>query len=303
MITLRSDHLLAVIDPDHGAEMLELIDLRTSWRPLARAPFSAGPPLAGDLDEEAWTSRYRGGWQIAAPNAGEPCVVQGAAHGFHGRASVSPWQVLDADDATATLAWAGHGLSATRRVALHDDRVVVDVRFTTSEAGPVPMLAVEHLAFGVELLEPAVELELAGGLVRDHTTAEAARGAGVPWPGLGGAGGAGQRIDRLTLDEPAARYAIVEGLPEGRLAARNVRTGHGAELRWDVEALPHLWFWQEVRGPDRLWRGVGEILGLEPASVPHGAGLEAAVADGSATLVSADAPFAYRMSLRLTPGP
>jgi hypothetical protein len=302
MITLRSDHLLAVVDPDHGAEMLELIDLRTGWRPLARAPFAAGAPLAGDLDERAWTSRYRGGWQLAAPNAGERCVVRGAVHGFHGRASVSPWQVLDADDETATLTWTGHDLSATRRIALHGDQVVVDVRFTTSGADPVPMLAVEHLAFGVELLEPAVELELAGGVVRDHTTAEAARGAGAPWPVLRGDGGADQRIDRLALEDPAARFAVVEGLPEGRLTARNLRTGHGAELRWDVEALPHLWFWQEARGPDQLWRGMGEILGLEPASVAHGAGLKAAIEDGSATLVSADAPFAYRMSLRLAPG-
>ena len=48
---------------------------------------------AGDLDETAWTARYRGGWQLALPNAGTACEVGGSDHGFHGRASNDPWQV------------------------------------------------------------------------------------------------------------------------------------------------------------------------------------------------------------------
>lgn len=52
MITLRSDDLLVRLDPDHGGEILDLIDLRSGRQLLGRPPFGSEPILPGDLREE-----------------------------------------------------------------------------------------------------------------------------------------------------------------------------------------------------------------------------------------------------------
>ena len=77
MIVLRSDELLVRVDPSHGGEILDLVDLRTGRQLLGRPPFGSVPPAVGDLDEETWTASYRGGWQVLFPNAGSPCTVNG----------------------------------------------------------------------------------------------------------------------------------------------------------------------------------------------------------------------------------
>lgn len=80
MIALEHDGLAAIVDPEHGGEVLELI-ARNGARPLGRPPFAPRAAHHGSLDEDAWTDRYRGGWQLAAPNAGNASVVAGVSPG------------------------------------------------------------------------------------------------------------------------------------------------------------------------------------------------------------------------------
>jgi hypothetical protein len=61
MIVLRSGELLIRLDPRHGGEVLDLVDLGTGRQLLGRPPFLSLEPLGGELDENAWTDRYRGG--------------------------------------------------------------------------------------------------------------------------------------------------------------------------------------------------------------------------------------------------
>ena len=107
MLVLCSDDLLVRVDPTHGGEILDLVDLATGRQLLGRPPFSSAEPLGGDLTEDVWTERYRGGWQLVTPNAGNPCEVAGERHGFHGCASNDRWQVLETSAARAVLRWDG----------------------------------------------------------------------------------------------------------------------------------------------------------------------------------------------------
>src|SRR5919197_1000064 len=93
MLVVRSERVLARLAPGLWGEVLDLVDLTTGRQLLGRPPFSSAEPLAGDLTEEVWTERYRGGWQLVTPNAGNQCDVDGHYHGFHGRASNDPWDV------------------------------------------------------------------------------------------------------------------------------------------------------------------------------------------------------------------
>ena len=184
MIVLRSPELLVRVDPRHGGEILDLVHLATGRQLLGRPPFASEPPRPGDLEEPVWTASYRGGWQLAAPNAGNVCEVDGVRHGFHGRASNDPWTVSEASGEAATLAWEGHGLRIERRLELAGDTLVVTTRFL-AQAAAVPAVAVEHLSVGLELLEPEVEIRLPrrNGLRAERAGRAADRSRTVRRPG------------------------------------------------------------------------------------------------------------------------
>jgi hypothetical protein len=283
LITLASDSVALRLDPGHGAEVLDLIDLRTGRQLLGRPPFASDEPVAGELDEVTWTRSYRGGWQLLTPNAGNACVVDGEPHGFHGRCCTEPWSVVERSPAVAELHWRGHGLTVGRRFSLVDESVIVA---STVEADRSAWLVwVEHVALGIELLDPTVEIELPDGRayeVDERTGPTEPPETAGRWPEVRRLDGTLERADRAELRTPRSRMMVVSELPEGRVVIRNPDRHQGIELRWDMDWLPHLWIWHEVRTSGGPWRQLAEVLVVEPASVPHTLGLETARARGQA---------------------
>jgi hypothetical protein len=300
VIVLQTDDLLVRADPAHGGEILDLIDVRRGVQYLGRPPFASLPPLAGDLDEKTWTDRYRGGWQTVAPNAGNACEVDGVHHGFHGAASAGRWAVADAGRDAATLTWQGHGLSVSRRLAIENGGLAVETTWRATSA-PVPLIWVEHFTVGVQLLSPEVEIRLPGGrgFELSEIDGPARPPDGAPaWPDVLLLDGSREQFDRWPIDQPHARFGCIAELPDGRLEACNTATGEGLALEWDVQVLPHLWIWHEVRTSGGRWRHQAEMLGLEPASVPHSLGLARAIAEGQAHVVEPGAELSCRMVAR-----
>lgn len=301
MIVLRSEALLALVDPAHGAEVIELVHLPTGRRLLGRPPFATEPPLGGDLPEDAWTASYRGGWQLAAPNAGASCRVGDVEHGFHGRASNDPWEVLAAEPATATFQWRGHGLALTRTFELTGSEVVARVRVEALELAHLVVL--EHIALGLELLEPEVELELPAGVAYELSEED---GPSLPppaaprWPEVLLLDGSQERGDRWRLDRSRSRLLAVADVPEGRARVRNARTGTTVELTWDASWLRHLWLWHEAREYGGPWRGQTELLAIEPTSVPHPLGLAAAIEHGQALQLGTGETAGYELGLAVS---
>jgi hypothetical protein len=299
VIVLRSDGLLVRLDPGHGGEVLDLVDLATGRQLLGRPPFGSEPARGGELDEATWTASYRGGWQLAFPNAGNACEAAGERHGFHGRASNDPWAVEAADGRSAMLAWEGHGLRARRRLALEGRTLAVEVE--VAALARAPFVAVEHLSVGLELLEPEVELDLPGGAAYELSEAE---GPPVPppaaprWPQVLLLDGTVERCGRWPLAAPRSRYLVVADVDERRLALRNAARGQALELSWDGDLLRHVWVWHEVRTYGGPWRGAAEILVVEPASVPHGLGLATAIEHGQARWLEPGESLRYRLAVR-----
>lgn len=277
MINLTSRSVSLRIDPRHGGEVRDLVDLRTGRQLLGRPPFASDEPISGELDETAWTRCYRGGWQLLVPNAGNACVVDGVAHGFHGRASTDLWEVRDLACEAVTLLWKGHGIRVERRFELDDDTVTV--RSTLQALHAASLVWVEHVGLGIELLDPSVEIVLAGGLAYevDERTGPPQPPVDSPtWPEVRLLDGTLERGDRTQLVTPRSRMLVVANVPEGRVTVRNQDRRQGLELTWDRSWLPHLWIWHEVRTSGGVWRGLAETLIIEPASVPHTLGLETA---------------------------
>lgn len=299
MLSLASESVALRIDPRHGGEVLDLIDLRSGRQLLGRPPFASDEPKPGELDETTWTRCYRGGWQLVVPNAGNACVVDGVAHGFHGRASTEPWDVAEQTSASATLGWAGHGLRVERRFALDDDTVTVASTVTAER--PASLVWVEHVGLGLELLDPTVEIELAGGRayeVDERTGPTEPQPNAGRWPEVRLLDGTLERADRAALVSPRSRMLVVANVDEGRVTVRNRDHGQGIEFVWDVAWLPHLWLWHEVRTSGGPWRSLGETLVVEPSSVPHTHGLRTARELGQAHLFEAGQRESTDISLR-----
>ena len=293
MIILRSAELLVRVDPSHGGEILDLVDLATGRQLLGRPPFASLGPLDGELDEDSWTARYRGGWQTVTPNAGNACSVDGEHHGFHGRASAAPWAILEEALSTATLRWSGRGLDIERSLAIVGGELRIETGWTALR-DEVVLVAVEHLVAGVELLAPAARLRLPGGAAFELSEADGPIRAPAEtpgWPSVLLLDGSCEDADEISLAKAGGRFFVVESLPKGWYELVNSATGQGLRVEWDVAALPHLWVWREVRMSGGRWRCQAELLGLEPASVPHSLGLARAHAEGQAVVLDRGARF------------
>ena len=289
MIVLRSGELLVRLDPRHGGEILDLVDLGTGRQLLGRPPFPSLEPLGGELDENAWTERYRGGWQTVTPNAGNPCVHQGVCHGFHGRASNDRWEVVENSAAGSVLCWSGHGVEVTRTLGLQDGSLEIETEWVATTA-PAAFVSVEHITVGHELLAPSATINLPGGKAYELSEIDGpvlAPADTTGWPDVRLLDGTTERGDVVSVAETNGRFLTVADVPEGWYEVVNDATGQGLRVDWDTGLLPHLWIWCEVRASGGRWRGQAEILGLEPASVSHSLGLARAVAEGQAVVLSA----------------
>ncbi len=281
MIVLQTPDLLVRIDPGHGGEVLDLVDVTSGRQLLGRPPFASAPPRDDDLEEDVWTASYRGGWQTVLPNAGNACTLAGERHGFHGRASSAVWSVLDVTADATTLHWAGHGLDVEKRLAIEAGALAVRYRITAER--DTPLVAVEHLVVGTELLEPTVAIDLPGGSAYELDERDGPisppPGAGA-WPEVRLLDGSLERADRFDIAEPRGRFLVVADMPAAWAAVRNPVHGQGLALAWDPDWFRHCWVWHENRVSEGPWRRAGEMLGIEPATVPHSLGLAAAAEHG-----------------------
>jgi hypothetical protein len=300
VLVLRSDAVLVRVDPAHGAEILDLVELRSGRQLLGRPPFGSEPPRGGDLDEGPWTAAWRGGWQGCLPNAGNACTVDGVRHGFHGRASNDPWEDLENADACLVARWQGHGLDAVRRIDVNGEGLSVTTP-VHARADGVPMVALEHLSLGLELIEPVVELSLPAGRASelDEQLGPATPPPDAPeWPDIGLVHGGVDRGDRRRLEDERGRVYVVRDVAEGRAVVRNPARGHAVEITWSAEALPHLIVWDEARATGGVWRKATEVLCIEPCSVPHLMGLGTALERGQARRLARGESVSWTMTLR-----
>lgn len=300
MIELSSEQLAVELDPTHGAEILEIFDRRDGLGLLGHPPFEPREAIGGDLDEAAWTERYRGGWQLLAPNAGNACELEGVRHGFHGRASVDPWNVMTCARDRATLGWSGHGLELTREVAVDGDTLTVGLSWTAT-GSPAPLIAVEHLVLGRTMLTPGCEI-LAGAVA--HALSETdgpivPPGNAARWPDVLGARGVVPGTAERGLEPPRAGLTALTGWNAGSATIVNHDRAVRLELSWDPAFQTAAWLWEEIRDSGGVWEHRTELLGFELASVSHTLGLARAVQAGQAWWARSEALDMYRVTLRV----
>lgn len=279
-VTLTHRAVEAVVIPSEGGVLSRL---RVAGRDvLATTPWARDrPPTPAALREEEWVERWRGGWQLCFPSAGEADAKSAWPQGFHGVASQSTWQVTAVERARVELEWNDeHSLIARRSWQLTDTGAHVSTTAENDGAVRRPLVIAEHLILGGDLLRPVIRDAAALTLTAPPGTRLAPLdyagnpdGDRQPWPGS-----PADRWTRVDRETPARVAALVDVEP----CVIRVDGPHvSATITWS--GLAHALVWEELaRSSEPPWDGSVTALGIEPTSAPHGRGT--ALAEGTVWL-------------------
>jgi hypothetical protein len=309
-VTMENERLRVLVVADKGADLLELLykplDLELLWRSYhglrregidrASSPLAVGP----------FREQFAGGWFEMLPNGPEPSMHRGAAFGFHGEATLLPWDyrivVDDPDRIVVTFSVRLVRMPIHVEKTLTLDRgsstLLIDERLVCEAAHPLEVLWGQHPTFGWPFLEAGCRVFLPPCVA--HVAAEPPLGHRLrpnqeaPWSHLEGVDGS--PIDVSIVPGPDSRshdFVRLDDLADGWYAITNPHQRVGFALRWDRALFPTLGFWQVLRGgPDYPWYGQPYLIALEPAcDLPS---LASAAARGTAIRLEPRVPLTTR---------
>ncbi|GAA1963962.1 DUF4432 family protein [Microbacterium deminutum] len=279
-ITLRSSDLEVVVTPERGADIVQVVDLRTGTPVLAVSPTGRQSSTMSVADSMAqWLHAYPGGWQLLAPNAGPERTHDGVRQGFHGEAGLARWSVLTADEGSCELETflASAPLRLHRVVTVEGTALVVTDTVENLSRDPVSTRLVQHPAFGAPFLDAdSYVLVPAGALITDAEAPGSLAGADLvdapatllaegPVPGSIALPGPGARESLF------AAFSDVGSAPHATFCSPN--SGFAMRLEWDGAVFPHAWFWIEANaGSGWPWFRRLYAIAVEPANVLPGDG-------------------------------
>jgi hypothetical protein len=257
-LVLRSPQLEVVVLPGKGADIYAIVDRESGIDVLFKPPWGWRDPCAvppsGDSAVD-WLARYPGGWQLLVPNAGPAREHAGVVRGYHGEASVSRWAVAyrDANSARLSVELVTAPLRLERTVTVDGATLEVEDRIRNTSAAPVPVMWVQHPAFGAPFVDGRCRLE------SNATAVVAARG----YPPVS---------DMASVPGPAQRRSVFAGMSafagDPWFAISSPSAGFGIRVTWDSGVLPYAWLWQEVHNVAGFpWFGRAYALAVEPANV------------------------------------
>jgi hypothetical protein len=291
-LTLRNQDIEVTVLPDKGADIYALTDRRTGVDVLFKSPWGLRAPGTWPLAAssiERWVGAYPGGWQLLLPNGGDECTEQGVTWGYHGEAALVPWQVLHANEQTATLETRLFTvpLRVRREFALDGPVLRLTETVTNESADELEVMWSHHPAFGAPFLDDGCLL--AAGCTSVLADDEApgtllAPGSRHAWPHV--TAGDGRPVDLTAIPgprDPRAILAYLGDFTSGYFAITNPRLRLGFGLRWPLEVFGQAWLWQEVMsGRGWPWYRRAYAVAVEPATTIPGHGMSTARAKGQA---------------------
>ena len=295
-LRLESESLRVVVRPRVGGTITAIEHKQLGLSVLGTVPWEPrDTPLESGAapDEPTWLTRFTGGWPLLFPNGGDACTVDGVFHGFHGEASISPW---DAERRGSAIRlerrFTTVPVHMSRTISVDDD--VVRIRETATAAGDSPVVVMwgHHPTFGSGLL--AADFEIATGarsITVDETYDPPANplrpGTTGAWPFVEGKSGVVdlRRPLHHLSDGRMASLAYLNDFESPWIAIRRLDDAIAVALSWDAGVLPCAWIWFEIGGtPDAPWCGRTRLVGLEPNSTGLAYGLAEARRRGARLL-------------------
>jgi hypothetical protein len=254
-----------------------------------------------------WLTRYTGGWPLLFPNGGDACTFEGVFHGFHGEASISPWEA-EPSGATIHLTRRFITVPVRMRREISVDGDLLTIRETAELEGnhPVTVMWGHHPTFGSDLLAGEFEIRTGARSVTvdegyDPPTNPLRPGATGTWPKVQGKS---QIVDLSqplggSTDVQIAALAYLHDFDSPWISIRRLDNAVAATLSWDASIFPNLWLWLELGGTsDAPWLGRARLIGLEPSTTRLAYGL-AEASQRDAGLLTLQPGFAVSAVIRL----
>jgi hypothetical protein len=282
-VTMENERLRLLIAADKGADVLEFLykplDLELLWRSYHGLRQSGPGRASSPLPEGPFREQFAGGWYEMLPNGPEPSAHRGAAFGFHGEATLLPWDYrITVDDperiaVTFSVRLVRMPIHVEKTLTLErgTSTLTIDERLVSEAAHPIEVLWGQHPTFGWPFLEAGCRVFLPPCIARvaaSPPTGHRLRASQEErWPNLAGVDGS--KVDLSIIPGPEARshdFVRLDSLADGWYAITNPHQHVGFALRWDHALFPTLGFWQIFRGgPDYPWYGQPYLIALEPA--------------------------------------
>jgi len=316
-IAIASADLRVVVNPRVGGTITEVRHLASGLSVLGTAPWDAVDASVASLaarDEVEWLTRFTGGWPLLFPNGGDACSFGGVFHGFHGEASIAPWE-FSATAGAITLRRRFFSVPVTmeRTLSVDGDVLVLRERARVEGERAVEAMWVQHATFGSDLLDGPVEItsnaaraSVDPGYDPPHNPLRL--GASGDWPIVPGKDGP---VDLSRPVGPLASQAYLHDFDAGAgkawAAMRRLDGALGAVLSWDAAVFPAAWLWCELGGTIAPpWHGLARMIGIEPATTMPGGGIADASARGSRLMTlqpGVEQNVEVRLHVLAAPGP
>lgn len=318
-LSLENEKLRVGLFTGRGSEVFEFLykplDIDLVW--VSAAGFRDAA-MRGALSEASdavsgFLNNYGGGWQEVLPNGGAPSSHAGASYALHGDVGQLPWSyelVEDRHEAAKVLLSTRSvrsPLLVAKEISLTagSSRVEFHERVTNESNVHVSFMWGHHLAYGKPFLEPGARIALPAGTrgFRDPAELWATRrivDGDFTWPEA--TSPAGEVVDLSTLPEAGAPSEMIYLTDFGDRAWYDLISNRlKLRVEWDAKVMPYLWFWQEFGATDGYpWYGRHWNIGLEPFSSYPGAGLEIAVANGTALTLAPNASLDFWLAFEAT---
>jgi hypothetical protein len=305
---LLSDDLEVVVDPRRGADILQIrhralhlpLLFEVPWRKRADAVRSGALPASVNSFGR-WLEGDAGGWQVLCPNAGAERDVEGGPVGFHGEASVVPWDVSAQTDSELQLSVELFSVPVRIERVITVEGTAVHVSDVLVNLGreAVRLDYSQHPSLGGALLDQPARLDTNAATFTADWEAPGAHlepGAQHRWPHATTVDGSALDLRLVPgAEDPRALFGWLAGFPQ-RAWARltSPACGVSVELAWDARQLPYAWLWQELSASGGFpWFGRARALAVEPGTTvtsgPDRAdGLELAAGERRTFTVSAE---------------
>ena len=169
-LVLENDLLKAVLLPDKGADLYQLIHKPSGVNVLYQSHWGLQPPGApprASSGEREFMWNYEGGWQELFPSANFACTYQGRPMPFHGEVATMPWEqavLTETAEAVAVVFSVRCHLTPfrlERRLRLVRGRPTLyfDETITNESESPAHFVWGQHCVVGKPFLEAGCRLE------------------------------------------------------------------------------------------------------------------------------------------------